>query len=1021
MNSHEWYRKIWHCGHWIVGPAALLWLLLRSGANPKRLSYPCQKAAVPLAVNWLLAAIAFFAGSYLFRRFAKFSTIALLTAGVIWFVGSVPDFTKSEIHNYGPLPVWETYNPVSRVFVMDSLPSTTGSLAAGDATVPDQYLSDPAIDTLMAMLEAGGVYLHQTASHSDGIIGADNVVIIKGNFQWTSRNTTSTDRIKGFIWQIVNHPDGFSGEILICDNTQDLGTGINHNDNNSEDPDQSIIDVVNTFFSKGYPVYLLDWVNIWDDVASEYSDGDYNDGYVYETETMISYPKFRSPSGNYYISLRYGIWDSLSSEYDSSHLCIIDFPVLKAHFRAGSTIAVKNWIGVLTTAHRDERYGGLDPLHDTYFFGPYALVARVMAVTFPRLSIVDAAWTTREGPINLSLVENTRMLVASTDPVAASWYAAKFILTPIAVNPTMTDPDRPGGRYSTILDRWTTFLADSAGFACTNNAARITICDRTILGNPYILLHEYTLDDSQGNNNGRPDGGETVSLVMTLTNLNLDATGISATLTTDDPDVLIVENTADFGDLAREESATNENTPFSFSVSQGASAHVSTFHLNVTADGGYEKTISFELLIGTPTILLVDDDEGKTLQTHYTMGLHAKQIFPEVWDVSLKDLPTIEELQRYEAVLWTTGDDRNSSLTSEEQSVLVDFLEEGGRLFMAGQNIGYDLVEDGSASDSAFYSDYLHAEYINDSIEENFLYGVQGDPISGEYTFLTIENNQTSPSVIAPLEGASPVLLYQLSQEAAAIKYEGDYRVVYFALGLEGIGSMTGEDVEVRGTLMANTVQWLSYEPMAGDVNQDGVINVLDVLMAVNIILKTIEPTPSQEWAADCNGEGIVNILDVVGIVNVILGIGTCPPTGTTAISPATVEYLHSLKSYMSDENYDRLMVLVKEVSIPSEYGLSQNYPNPFNPSTTIRYALHGRERNTEYGTRMQSSHTTLKIYNILGQEIRALVDQIQEPGYYSVTWDGRDTFGQEVPSGVYFYRLTTDNVSETRRMMLLK
>lgn len=369
---------------------------------------------------------------------------------------------------------------------MDSIPRTSGSLAAGNASVPDSCLPDPAIDTLLMMMAKKGILLHKTITHPNGIVGADNVVIIKGNFQWTSRNTTSTDRIKGLIWQILNHPDGFTGEILVCDNTQDIGTGINQRDNNSEDTAQSIPDVVNTFFAKGYPVYYLDWNYIWDDIANEYSTGDYNNGYVYESSTKISYPKFRSPSGNYYISLRYGLWDSLSQVYDSSRLCIIDFPVLKAHSMAGATIAVKNWIGMLTTAYSSERYGGSSPMHYTYFFGTYALVARVMAVTFPKLSIVDAAWTTTYGPSNLTWIQNTKMLLASTDPVAVSWYAAKFILTPIARYPDQTNPDLPGGSYSTKLINWTTYLHDVAGFPCTKDSSEISVYDRRILGSDYI-------------------------------------------------------------------------------------------------------------------------------------------------------------------------------------------------------------------------------------------------------------------------------------------------------------------------------------------------------------------------------------------------------------------------------------------------------------------------------------------------------------------------------------------------------
>jgi len=421
-----------------------------------------------------------FSGYKLLSQYKKFSIGVIIALGIFFLFFYKPQVINARIFPFGSLPTWEVQNPVSTIFVMDSIPPTAGSLAPGDSTVPDVYLVDPAIDTLLLLMETKDIYLHQTASHSSGIVGSDNIVLLKGNFQWTNRNTTSTDRIKGVIWQILQHPDGFTGEIIICDNTQNFGTGINHNDNNSEDPEQSIVDVVNTFVAKGYPVSYRDWKNVWDVVAEEYSAGDYNDGFVYESTSKISYPKFTSPSGNYYISLRYGIWDSTSLSYDLDRLCIIDFPVLKAHSWAGATIAVKNWIGVLTTAYANSRYGGTTSMHTNYFFGQYALVAKVMGVTYPKLTIVDAAWTSASGPNNLNDTIQTKMLLGSTDPCAVSWYAAKYILTPIAVDPNNTDPDRPGSNYKNNLDAWTNCLQDS-GFACTKDSTEISVYDRAVL------------------------------------------------------------------------------------------------------------------------------------------------------------------------------------------------------------------------------------------------------------------------------------------------------------------------------------------------------------------------------------------------------------------------------------------------------------------------------------------------------------------------------------------------------------
>jgi hypothetical protein len=102
---------------------------------------------------------------------------------------------------------------------------------------------------------------------------------------------------------------------------------------------------------------------------------------------------------------------------------------------------------------------------------------------------------------------------------------------------------------------------------------------------------------------------------------------------------------------------------------------------------------------------------------------------------------------------------------------------------------------------------------------------------------------------------------------------------------------------------------------------------------------------------------------------------------------------------------------------VPNSFSLSQNYPNPFNPATVIRYSLLVDRSAISY----QRSAVSLKIYNILGQEVRTLVDGEQAPGYYAVVWDGRDGKGREVSSGVYFCRMRTPNFEEVKRLVLLR
>ncbi|KUO59766.1 hypothetical protein APF79_08560 [bacterium BRH_c32] len=99
----------------------------------------------------------------------------------------------------------------------------------------------------------------------------------------------------------------------------------------------------------------------------------------------------------------------------------------------------------------------------------------------------------------------------------------------------------------------------------------------------------------------------------------------------------------------------------------------------------------------------------------------------------------------------------------------------------------------------------------------------------------------------------------------------------------------------------------------------------------------------------------------------------------------------------------------VKNSEIPTEYRLDQNYPNPFNPSTSIEYYI------------PKAGIVKLEIYNSLGQLVNVLVEDNQNKGKYRVTWNGKDSYGNSLSSGVYFYRLKTNEYSYTNKMLLLK
>ena len=95
--------------------------------------------------------------------------------------------------------------------------------------------------------------------------------------------------------------------------------------------------------------------------------------------------------------------------------------------------------------------------------------------------------------------------------------------------------------------------------------------------------------------------------------------------------------------------------------------------------------------------------------------------------------------------------------------------------------------------------------------------------------------------------------------------------------------------------------------------------------------------------------------------------------------------------------------------NIPDSFALSQNFPNPFNPETKIQYDL------------PKSTHVRIEIFNLLGQKMRTLVNDQKPAGSHTVVWNGRKENGEAVASGVYIYRLQTEQFMKSRKLILLK
>ena len=241
------------------------------------------------------------------------------------------------------------------------------------------------------------------------------------------------------------------------------------------------------------------------------------------------------------------------------------------------------------------------------------------------------------------------------------------------------------------------------------------------------------------------------------------------------------------------------------------------------------------------------------------------------------------------------------------------------------------------------------------------------------------------------------------------------------APGTWGLAEMTVFD-KAGNTLRADFTEIVRFEITdaptyaQSDVNQDGTVNVQDLVLVANEIGQL--GTADAELNADINADGTVNILDLVQVAN---NFGEESPAAPSVNGP-TAEQIQSWLTQVRQADdgsqafrrgINVLEALLRSVR-PETTVLLPNYPNPFNPETWIPYQL------------ANESDVKITIYDTRGMLVRALALGHQSAGYYTgrsraVYWDGRNNLGESVASGVYFYRLQTDETSLMRKMVILK
>jgi hypothetical protein len=263
------------------------------------------------------------------------------------------------------------------------------------------------------------------------------------------------------------------------------------------------------------------------------------------------------------------------------------------------------------------------------------------------------------------------------------------------------------------------------------------------------------------------------------------------------------------------------------------------------------------------------------------------------------------------------------------------------------------------------------------------------------------------------------------------VPYDGDYHLQAGSPCIDAGDPNSPKDPD--GTRADMGAYYFDQSPLPGDVSGNGSITAYDASLVLQSVVGLIDLSERQKIAADVTGNGTVTALDAALILQYTVGLITQFPVQQGApiltvkdenqiLTKIIVEL--EIASLTAEQRHvlEQLKQLIGQQPLTDHTALLQNYPNPFNPETWIPYKL------------AKDASVTVRIYNVKGQLIRILHLSNKDAGVYmakdkAAHWDGKDSLGQSVASGVYFYTLQVEYpdrnkagiFTATRKMVIVK
>jgi hypothetical protein len=357
--------------------------------------------------------------------------------------------------------------------------------------------------------------------------------------------------------------------------------------------------------------------------------------------------------------------------------------------------------------------------------------------------------------------------------------------------------------YNVVIDTEGILRYTDSGF---NESAIHSIIDAYMsVDFPVFGIHEIELlNDANGD--GRPDGGESIDISLSLRSVPIGLAGsdVSVTMTCDDPDVTITNHTVSFPDAQPGDIITGDAL-FSFDVAEGIAPHWATFTFTYSAsyDGGsVEEELEHVQRMGRPALLLVDSDGGSDDNELFaTNALESLDTEYDVWSGTVNTPVTTDELGRYSRVLWLGGLNQ-ADVSAAEATALANFMDNGGQLILSSQYMS-------EAGHADFLANYFGVEVVDTDGGSIFVVdGVAGDPWFDATAFVCTgvdgANNNLDPDILGLVGDTGTVFANWRSGEnppAAVYVDNGVYKAMFMGFAVEATrvhtsvpGSMTMAD-----------------------------------------------------------------------------------------------------------------------------------------------------------------------------------------------------------------------------------